>query len=950
MGLFSSNNDIFRTQADNRFNSFSEPMNPVNMNPGNWGVNPNYLTPPYLSPFRPQYQGPTGPSYSSFRPSWGTSMNQVFNPFAPGGENYGGNYMQQTSPYYDSMFNKPMDGAASFAQNWAAPAAASWASYKYFGDAATSMGRSFGAGLGRGVMSGAGAGFRATSGVMRASRWMGGAAAGLFLPTLIAQTGIEALDSAVFDPYVGQRRTANSLRENFQGVSFGEGTGDPFNGGGISRRYAANIARQVSKAGAMDMTFNQKETSLLTDYASRSGLMDNVSSTQMSSRFESLLKQVKLVMSVANTSDFKETIEIMSKMQMAGVGSNQLAGVMGRMSAAASAGGQSFQKLFNTVGAQGQYMFGAQGLTPYVGMQSAFDASASMNAAFRSGLISPAMAARMGGVEGATQSAVAAQVGAYRTPYSTFQAYNAYMGKGETGDVVGNINRFGGAMASGNPLQNIGRFMMSQNALISRHIEDRGVFGEQQQIYQLAQKVPGAIGANGKVSDSAAYMIMTQMMGLSPDMAQAKLAQIASFGDDKTVSQMLAGNQRASIDSLSKYNQQEGLNKGILTSLYNPVKRGFMSVQKVGARGVGNFIEDVGEMSDSVQNFMNEALFGIKAGDNRSVDIRGSKDAKYYQANVQSAKFLNGTKYDTHYKDLDKLNALAKSGEGEAGKQARIVLDPGSSRAEKKNALDKLGSVGHLRGDYTKSEDANSLLARVDQLGVVQESSGDSGSVLDKVVKNLSQIGGGKTIDENLEYGNLMKSVSETLNNGKGADISDKTLSRISELSGKKVGDLDRQTLREMSSSTLTKMAKQRISHLLGVHDVGNAQGLEKVLINERGGVGLAPVINSSGDTGALTTQMEAQIGIMKQKSDINRNYKEGKIDFSTGMAAISALDNKETTGKFSDAVTDFVGAVAKFKGESGSGERKLSPNDPAVLRRLVEKVFPPGGRNQDNN
>lgn len=905
--------DIFRTQADSRFNSFSDPMNAVNMNPGQWGVDPNYLTPPYLSPFRPRYQGPSGPSYAAFRPSWSTSANQIFNPMAPGGENYGGNYMQQQSPYYDKFAHGPVDGAASFAQNLAVPAAASWFAYKYWGGPSTKIGRAIGGGLMSGIFRGAGVtGTAAATMGIRAGATLAGAAFGLGLPMLATEAAVGAVDKAVFDPYVAQRNMGMNLRENFRGISFGDGNGSLVNGGGLSRRSAARIAKQVSQSGAMDMTFTQEETSTLADYASRSGLMDNMNPNQMSSRFEGLLKQVKLVMAVANTSDFKETIEIMSKMQMGGVNGAQLSGVMGKLSGYAGAGGQSFQKLFNTVGTAGQYLFAGQGLTPYVGQESAFASSASMSAAFRSGLISPAMMARMGGMEGASQSAMAAQIASYRTPYATFQAHNAYMGKGDSGDVVGNVARFGGDMAA-NSLRNSGRFALMESALTSRHIQDRGVLGEQDRIYQIAKTMPNGIGPDGKVDAGVAYGIMVQTMGMTPEMARAKIAQFHSHNDPGTVKQMLAGTQTASVDALMKYNQQEGLNKGILTSPYNAIKRSMMGVQKAAAGAVGNVLETVGGVGDDIEKFMVEGLMGINPNDSRAqlLDETGVN-----QANIDIRKLggpglvhenLAANEYSDQLKDLKKINAMAKDRNGDAMQ----FLNTKATARERANALYKLTGKNGIKGDYTDAGQADVLMGLVGKMGVTEGTGDEARSNKDTLLKNLHGILPGKNNDESIEYINLMHKVS-----ARDGDVDDATRARIAELKGVSPDSLSRAELKKMSGETLTNVGKGRMSHLIGLGKVGDDAGLVKALQEQRGGVALAPVVESSGDVNALRTQMEAQNGIAQSRAEIMKAHKEGKINTKDTMDLINGLDSKETVGKFDKAVDKFVSAVGNVGGD----------------------------------
>lgn len=931
MSIFSSGSgDVFRTQADTRFNSFAEPMNSVNMNPGNWGVDPNYLTPSYLSPFRPQYQGPTGNSYAGYRPSWGTSMNQVFNPFAPGGENYGGNYHQQTSPYYDNIYQKPVDEIASGVQNLVVPGAATWAAYKYWGQGAANVGRAAGGGLAAGLFRGANTQFAAR--MVQGASWTGGLVGGLALPTLAASAVVGAVDSAVFDPYVAQRRMGAGLRENFAGVTFGGNTGDQFTGGGLSRKTAAGIANRVSQAGARDMTFTQNETSMLTDYATRAGMLDNANPAQMAGRFEGILKQVKLVMAIANTSDFKETIEIMSKMQMSGVNHTQMAGVMGQLGASASAGGLSMQKVYNTVGTQGQYLFGAAGLTPYVGQLTAGANMAAMSTAFRSGLISPALMARMGGMEGATQSATGAQIASYKTPYASMQASNAYFGGGETGNVVSNIAQFGGRMA-GNPLENIGRHFMSANALASRHIQDRGLMGEQDMIYQLAKQLPNGLKANGKVDAGVAYMIMTNMQGLTPEMAQAKLAQISAHGDASTVGTMLAGNQRGSIDSLLKYQQQEGLNKGILTPLYNYAKRGFMAVQRAGASAVGETLEQVGDFTDSLQNFMTEGLFRTSAGENKFQEFTGSMNTPVGQANVHNLGALTsrgdptarGMAYyenKTQIEDLKKINTLAKNRDP----NAVVYLDAKASPKDRQNALWNLAKEGKVRGDYTSKEAAANLTDIVSKMGITAlDPEKGGGSTRDLLVANLGKVLKGGTIDQSIEHINLMDKVGTMLDDGKAVPEAD--LKRIAELNGVEVGSLDNQTLQKMVNKTAETVGENRLSHLVGLGKVNDADGLEAALKKERGGMALAPKIESSGDSQALRAQIKTQAGYAKNRNQIMQLYKEGKIDTGAAMGAINALDSGAAVGKFGTAVDKF-----------GEYVERMSPKEtPTVGDKVVD-------------
>lgn len=950
MSPFSSNNDdIFRTQADNRFNTFSEPLNSVNMTPGNWGVDPHYLTPSYLSPFRPRYQGPTGDSSSSFRPGFATSVNQVFNPFAPGGDNYGGNYWNQTSPYYDAMSNKPMDATMGFAQNWALPAAMGWAAYKFGGSAATKFGSKVGGRFLGGLSMGLGFSREVTTGALRAGRWTGGLAGGMLLPMLGVEAGAAALDKAVFDPYMAQRRMSSDLRDNFRGITYGEGSGDVFTGGGLSRRSAANIARNVSHSAASDRTFNQEEAGLLTDYASRAGLLDNTTSSQMAKRFEGIMKQVKLVMSVANTTDFKETIEIMSKMQMAGVAPNQLSGVMGTMAAAASMGGQSVQKLLNTVGTQGQYVFGSAGLTPYLGQTTAFNTNASFASAYRSGLISPALMARMGGTEGATQSALAGTVAAYRTPYANMQAYNSYFGGGETGNVVTNVARFGGQMAR-NPFQSIGRFMMSKDALASRHLSDQGLMGEQEQIMQIARSMnQNIIGADGKIDEGSAYMIMTNQMGMTHEMAVAKLAQFSASRDPKTVNQNLAALGRASTDQLLNYQRQEGLNKGIFQQPYDAVMGFGMGVQKAGSRMVGRFTETVGNIADNVQASINESLYRINPEDKLSTgfedDVKGS--SKTYLADTNSMKLLKGgdanraTLDPIHVSDLEKINKLAKG----RNNDAITFLDKASTKEQKSRALLRMANRGEVSPDYSESKEATSLIKSLDLIGVVETSEPGRKTNQDRMIDSLTKLAEHGNVSVSLEYLDKAHKVFTALTENR--DLPEADLKRFKELA-RLPEDATAQEVKEKARHIDAYANEQGLINVRGLKAGSKEElfeQLKKLHLDPRSATVLTRS-DSDSDVKSANQQSETQRAIASQKARIVQLYKEGQIDGKTTNEMLNGLDNKETISNFSHAVDDFGKYVSSLKNgteskDSSKGSFLMSPltgNGQAVLSMRSDK------------
>lgn len=532
--------DIFRTNADTRFNSFTGPsaMSYSQANSGSWGVNPNLLTPSYTAAYRPTYNGNQGDPNSP-RPNFGQSLNQVINPFAGGGDNYGGNVYQQQSPFFDTLGYNPLDRGTSITQKWVVPGFASWISYRFLAKPLGDMGERLAGGMVTGMAGKTfSAGTTATMGAVAGN--LGRIGGAMFGPMVAAQTISWIADKAVFDPYIAQRQMTNDLRRDFAGVTFGDGSGNSITGKGYSRYAAARQARQISMMGAEDMTFNQSEVSNLTDLSARSGLLDTVQGGQVADRMKMITKQVKLVMQVANTSDFKEAIEILSKLQTSGVGIKDVTSVLTRLGDASSIAGVSFQKMMGTVGAQGGYTFGSNGMTPYVGQLTAANAYAGFSAAYRSGLISPDLMARMGGVEGATQSATTGLLNMAQSPFAKMTAYNKYMLGGDAGSVTSNVSKFSGAMNK-NPLLNYGAALYYEKELASKSLEQDGLQGKIDLTRQIAGNIRGALDKNGDIDARALMPLLMQTQGLTEPEARALIEAQRAAQDPEQQKQARAG-------------------------------------------------------------------------------------------------------------------------------------------------------------------------------------------------------------------------------------------------------------------------------------------------------------------------------------------------------------------------------------------------------------------------
>lgn len=959
MNPFSPGQDVFQTQADQRFNSFSNPMNEVNQNPGSWGMDANYMTPSYTSPFRPRYSGPNGAGASGYKPGFFKSVNHTFNPFEGGGTNYGGSSYTQSQPYYDAIGMRPVDAGMGAMQSLVIPTAISMASFKFLKGPGERLGGGFGAGL-MGSLT-AGLGETASATFATAGRAVGGFAGSMAVPMIAAQIATKAFDKALFEPFIAQRNIADSIRRNSYGVSYGEGLGNAVIGGGMSRRSAAAQASQVSGMAAYDATFSQMEVSQISDYAGRSGLLDNSSGSQAGRRLKEITSQVKTVMAVANTSDFKEAIEIISKLQMSGVNPGKVHSTLGAIGGLASAAGMSTQRLMNTVGAQGQYLYGANGLTPYVGQMTAGAAAASFGSAYRSGLMSPALMARMGGVEGASQSANAGLLAALQSPYSTVIGMNSMHG-GSPGSIVGNMSMFGGHV-SGNPAENIGMMNLMSPSLTSHMAETQGVNQVNRMLRQIASMSPGMM-KNGKVGAGSAYSILTGAMGIGDSEARALMEQMRAYSDPNSVKGMNAGLDRSEMDFMLKFADQNSMNKGIFTRPYNAVAHGFKEVGFRGQRIAGRVSRFGAGISDDLEEFMYGSMYGIG---NANGSINGSSfDAPARQSleiNMGKAnKVMSGMGISDKYtlndnlllglsvpgmapimalgistgigslkSEVSAINKSVKAGDSDA----QGLLNA-TSKNERLKYIKKLADKGVLSDNYKDEAKASSLAATLESSGTIKTT-----DQLTSVEGRMDEAYQKATGANSVIVGGEILSLTSKLTKNADDDVSMKRLSTLLYGDSEKINAINLEgelSKIEIGSATYgtrnggdvydaisrkSKMDSVQIRNK--ARTKGGIEELNKIL-GTTGAKNLEQIYAKFGDsmnrnivekgldpskTGAITHDAaiafnQTMQGISDEKAKLRQLASDGAIDFSQYTSSVNALDNKETITKFGSAVDRF--------------------------------------------
>jgi len=691
-----------------------------------------------------------------------------------GGTPYGVGMHEQDSQYFDALGYKPPDAVAFGLQRAIVPmaafAGALWAerrfsmmnqssllgatltngyAAKFFGGGvsggmakvglSTGLGQRLGGGFASGLTHGAGAFFpgfaasRTAAGVVEAGTFVGGAAGFLAGPMLMAQGISTVADKFAFDPYLSVRENQNMLRGAFSGVTFGQGYGDPFSGRGLSRGNAARIGGELAELGMKDQTFDAREVASITDMAAQGGLLDNVMPDQISKRMSSLMRQMKVIMSVTGSTDFKEVVAMMSKMQMAGVDPHNMSSVITQIGNLSSAAGISTGRMMNTVGAQGQYLFQANGLTPYLGQLAAAGSMAGMATAFRSGLISPELMARMGGVEGATQSSLTGQVNASQNMYNMMRNFNRYNLNSGTTDVVDTISRFGHNL-SRDPTGNMGLFDAGRGRNLSEQFKKEGVMGLHNQLIPIARSL-NLLDSDGTLSAERAHAIMTRHLGMGNDEATAYLSEYAAMKDPKTRNLMIAGINSQSRVQMREYLERTGQTK--IASIFQTPVGMYRDARTAITGGVSSMLGWSGDFTDNLQNWLTELQYGKMSNimGTRSSDLV-SGVRMFNESKLRDAESPGGPGRNIGSAEVNalvKINKLIEQGNSLALKAA------GGDAKLSQNAISELARLGLIDSRYEKGEGFSSLMTAI---GTAPRSSVDrSKEVMGKYFSDMNYLG-----------------------------------------------------------------------------------------------------------------------------------------------------------------------------------------------------------------
>lgn len=613
--------------------------NYAHLYPG-WGLNPNYNTPAYDAPYRPKTSSANPYANYGPGPSVGGALNHLYNPFVT--DPYWGSVNDNTQHAAHAAMYKSADASVHVLQNYVAPTLMFGLATKMF----SNMGAKIGAGVASGLATGLGAG-----GVAGAAGAIGAFGGSVLLPLGVGMAASSMVNSVVFDPYIHQRAIANSLSQNFAARYMGPGFGGTLTGRGMGAGAAASIGARINSQGISDMTFSMSEYAGMADMGMRAGLFDDVGGDGIVKRVKSIAAQVKAIMAISKDGSFQAAIEELAKLKMGGASlvggvNSQAARAYSQIGFDASIAGVAIQKL-GEIRNQGNYMYRASGLTPYLGELAAASGYAGFSQAQQNGLISQAHLARMGGLEGATQSYMGALVSGSRTNINRIGLMAEYR-TGRSSNSLVQTARDYGAAAARDPLGMIGSHVLYDDALASRKLSaDDGKSLEMEAEAILRNSRVAPLGKNGKYSETQLAGVMSQSMGISKQEIQAYIAQRTNDTNPDQAAKALSivdHEARALVDQSIIQSGQGAGPGGELISFIRKVGKGFQEAgnavgELIGygaaiTQGIGEEISYAWQMGGTVERnskfSSKEQMATIaKAGNIGELRLMGQAQAVY---------------------------------------------------------------------------------------------------------------------------------------------------------------------------------------------------------------------------------------------------------------------------------------------------------------------------------
>ena len=600
--MFGSYQDLFPNGQPE--SPFTDPFNPVNMNPGQWGVNPYYLTPAYTAPFRPQqaFSPFTSASLQGAYTSLPSAANYGFNPFSTLPPQLQGNSVQaQNAGIYSSIGGRPFDSAMRFMQHGVVPFAAQY----YLGNMGWKMGRGLarstaqdfmegllGRELGEGALASAGLGLAGTAG-------------GLIGSIALPAAAFEGFNQLARH-YVRQVQSRQTFLSDFGGMNLGPGGGNVLTGMGLSRVEAANLAQNLDYQGSKSFIYNGGDIENIADMAAKTGLLDNTRREDLSKKIGQISATTAALVRLWELPSIRDGVEALAKLQtMGGLNLDQALQTASSIQKYASIAGTTSQHLMNTVGSQSMYMFSAAGLTPGAGLTVAASTYANMQTAFRQGLISRNELMRVGGIEGATQSYVQGEIQAAQSPLLQMAGYDLLKGR-KLGRNITDITSAYGRSAVRDPYGTIGGQLL-EGPGIAQEMVKNGSMG--MILGQMASLAPGVMDSKGKITAAQAAGLLSSM-GFDRSAIVAYLTQYQANNTEAGLRTTLQGLKGNLVNQKLNFQRQIHQDYGVFNSPVYGAMSLWNSVSAGASELFGLPSEGGAHLGDSVEKWFTSARMG----------------------------------------------------------------------------------------------------------------------------------------------------------------------------------------------------------------------------------------------------------------------------------------------------------------------------------------------------
>lgn len=335
-------------------------------------------------------------------------------------------------------------------------------------------------------------------------------------------------------PFVNRVRDTRAMQNATMSRIVGGPDMNAVTGMGFNAAAAHDISRSMRLSAAEDVLFKQGDYQKLMQLGIEHGLFDYGSSaSQYKDTLKKLRNSMTTFMEVVGSTDFKDIMKDMKRLQTMGASAGQFMGISRAENMYARMAGLNHADMVNTYGQQGALIYAQAGLNNYQGSLQAMSNAAAVTMAQRMGILKPSEIARFGGVSGMAQTLTQQDAQAntrVRDYLLSYLVNDSMTGLDENVDLMD-------LMTSPNPLQRMASRAGRTNdpsKMATFQANAAQLYGQAVDKYgqdNIIGVVAHAMGRSANIEDPRmAMQVGMQMLGYSPEMAQQKSTMM--FNED----------------------------------------------------------------------------------------------------------------------------------------------------------------------------------------------------------------------------------------------------------------------------------------------------------------------------------------------------------------------------------------------------------------------------------